>query len=114
MSSSYVPLWVKSNGSFLEGASHPEELVDAAHALSLDTIAITDRDSVNGLVRAWVRANELGVRVIAGAQVTVGEPPARRGEAPASRRVILLAETREGYGRLCRLLTIGHARRPKG
>ena len=96
--SEYVPLWVKSNGSFLEGASHPEELVETAQALGLDTLALTDRDSVNGLVRAWVRANEVGVRLIAGAQVTVGEPPSRRGEAPLARRVVLLAETREGYG----------------
>ncbi len=104
----YVPLWVKSNGSFLEGASHPEELVDTAHSLGLDTIAITDRDSVNGLVRAWVRGGEIGVRIIAGAQVTVGQVP------EDARRVVLLAQTREGYGRLSRMLTLGHARRPKG
>ncbi len=104
----YVPLWVKSNGSFLEGASHPEELVEAAHALSLSALAITDRDSVNGIVRAWVRASEIGVRLICGAQVTVGEVPEH------ARVVVLLAQSREGYGRLCRLLTLGHARRPKG
>src|SRR5690606_33205882 len=70
--------------------------------------AITDRDSVNGLVRAWVRGGEIGVRIIAGAQVTVGQVP------EDARRVVLLAQTREGYGRLCRMLTLGHARRPKG
>ena len=48
----YVPLWVKSNHSFLEGASFPEELVDQAHALGLRALAITDRDGVYGLVRA--------------------------------------------------------------
>jgi error-prone DNA polymerase len=42
----YVPLWLKSNHSFLEGASHPEQLVERAHALGLDTLAITDRDGV--------------------------------------------------------------------
>ncbi len=107
-STSFVPLWVKSNGSFLEGASHPEELVDRAAELGLDTLAIADRDSVNGLVRAWVRGKERRVRVICGAQVTVGDTP------EVARRVVLLAETREGYGRVCRLLTLGHARRPKG
>ncbi|MEZ4340065.1 MAG: PHP domain-containing protein, partial [Sandaracinaceae bacterium] len=104
----YVPLWVKSNGSFLEGASHPEELVDRAAELGLDTLAIADRDSVNGLVRAWVRGKERGVRVICGAQITMGDAP------ETATRVVLLARTREGYGRICRLLTVGHARRPKG
>ncbi|TFH26410.1 MAG: PHP domain-containing protein, partial [Myxococcales bacterium] len=46
----YVPLWVKSNHSFLEGASFPEELVERAHALGLPAIAITDRNGVYGLV----------------------------------------------------------------
>jgi error-prone DNA polymerase len=115
--SAYTPLWVKSNGSFLEGASHPEELVESAHALGLDTLAITDRDSVNGIVRAWVRAQEIGVRLIVGAQVTVSATPSiQRGRASSdgAHRVVLLAETREGYGRLCRLLTLGRARALKG
>ena len=106
----YVPLWVKSNGSFLEGASHPDELVERAHALSLDTMAITDRDSMNGIVRTWVKAKKTGTRLVIGAQVTVGDP-----QAPErSQHILLLAQTREGYGRLARLLTVGHARRPKG
>ncbi len=104
----YVPLWVKSNGSLLEGASHPEELVDRAADLGLDVMALTDRDSMNGLVKAWVRAKERGVRLICGAQVTVGE------EAADARSVVVLAQDRAGYGRLCRALTLGHARRPKG
>jgi error-prone DNA polymerase len=104
----YVPLWIKSNGSFLEGASHSEELVDRGAELSLDAIAITDRDSMNGIVRAWMRAKEKNVRLIVGAQVTVGDDPDH------ARHAVLLAETREGYGRLCRLLTLGRARMPKG
>jgi error-prone DNA polymerase len=48
--SRYTPLWVKSNHSFLEGASHPEELVMRAHALGLTALAITDRDGVYGAV----------------------------------------------------------------
>ena len=51
----YVPLWVKSNFSFLEGASHPDELVEQAHALGLGAIALTDRDGVHGIVRAHMR-----------------------------------------------------------
>src|SRR5262245_4651337 len=85
---SYVPLWTKTNGSFLEGASHPEELVEQAHAHGLDTVAVTDRDGVYGLVKAWVKAKELGLRVIAGAQATLVD----------GGHVVLLAESRAGYG----------------
>jgi error-prone DNA polymerase len=54
--SSYVPLWCKSNFSFLEGASHPDELVDEAYRLGLPALALTDRDGVYGVVRAHVKA----------------------------------------------------------
>jgi error-prone DNA polymerase len=53
---SYAPLWCKSSYSFLEGASHPEELVERALALGLPTLALTDRDGVYGAVRAHVTA----------------------------------------------------------
>ena len=69
---SYVPLWCKSNFSFLEGASHPDELVERAHAFGLPALALTDRDGVHGVVRAHVKARELGVSLIVGAEVTVG------------------------------------------
>src|SRR5687767_3949540 len=68
---SYVPLWVKSNHSFLEGASHPEELVMRAHELGLPAVAITDRDGVYGAVRAHVKAKELGIKLIIGAQISL-------------------------------------------
>ncbi len=44
---SYIPLWCKSNFSFLEGASHPEELVETARQLGLAALALTDRDGVS-------------------------------------------------------------------
>ena len=69
---SYVPLWCKSNFSFLEGASHPDELVERAHALGIPALALTDRDGVHGVVRAHVKARELGVSLIVGAEITVG------------------------------------------
>ncbi len=105
-SRSYVPLWVKSNGSFLEGASHPDELVNRAHALGLPALALTDRNGMTGSVRAHVKCEELkkeraSFRMIVGAEVAV--------ESEAM-RVVMLAMTREGYGRICRLLTRGHAR----
>ncbi|MCZ6805412.1 MAG: PHP domain-containing protein, partial [Deltaproteobacteria bacterium] len=103
----YVPLWVKTNHSFLEGASFPEELVERAHALGLPAIAITDRDGVYGLVRAHMRAKDLGVRIITGAQLTLDID----GYA---HHVIALAKTRRGYADLCRVLSLGHARCEKG
>ena len=51
----YVPLWCKSNFSFLEGASHPEELVEACATLGLEAMALTDRDGVYGVVEAHKR-----------------------------------------------------------
>ncbi|MDQ3371064.1 MAG: PHP domain-containing protein, partial [Myxococcota bacterium] len=71
---SYAPLWCKSNFSFLEGASHAEELVEEAHRVGLGSVAITDRDGVYGMVRAHVKARELGVHLLCGAQVSVAAP----------------------------------------
>jgi error-prone DNA polymerase len=105
--SAYVPLWVKSNHSFLEGASFPEELVDRAHALGLRAIAITDRDGVYGLVRAHMRAKDLGIRILTGAQLTVDV----EGKA---HHVVAIAKTRHGYADLCRAISLGHARCEKG
>ncbi|HEX9262740.1 MAG TPA: PHP domain-containing protein, partial [Candidatus Binatia bacterium] len=101
--SSYVPLWCKSNYSFLEGASHPDELVDEACRLGLPAIALTDRDGVYGIVRAHVKAREVGVKLIIGAQVTVDDAS-----------IVLLAQDRAGYANLCRLITQGRLRSEKG
>ena len=70
----YAALWCKSGFSFLEGASQPDELVEEAHRLGIGSIAITDRDGVYGMVRAHVKARELGVHLICGAQVSVASP----------------------------------------
>ncbi len=100
----YAPLWCKSNYSFLEGASHPEELVEQAHALGLRALALTDRDGVYGIVRAHVRARELGVHLICGAQMSLA----------GGAQVVLLALDRAGYANLCRLITRGRLRHAKG
>jgi error-prone DNA polymerase len=80
----YASLWCKSNFSFLEGASHAEELVEEAHRLGIGSIALTDRDGVYGMVRAHVKARELGVQLVCGAQVTVAAPAARLTASPVS------------------------------
>lgn len=100
----YVPLWCKSNYSFLEGASHPEELVEQAHRLGIRSLALTDRDGVYGMVRAHQTALEFGVHLIVGSEVTLADESI----------VILLAMNREGYSNLCRLISKGRLRSPKG
>jgi error-prone DNA polymerase len=108
---SYVPLWVKSNHSFLEGASRPEELVERAHALGLPALAITDRDGVYGAVKAHVKAKELGIKLIVGADVTV---TLNLDEGSITHRLVLLARNRAGYAGLCALLSRGRERCAKG
>lgn len=100
----YVPLWCKSNFSFLEGASHPDELVEEACRLGLPAIALTDRDGVYGVVRAHVKARELGIKIIIGSQVTLLD----------GSTIVLLVQDRGGYANLCRLLTKGRLRSEKG
>ena len=102
--SSYAPLWCKSNFSFLEGASHPDELVEETQRLGLSCLALTDRDGVYGIVRGHVKAQELGIHLIIGSQVSVQD----------GSTIILLAKDRGGYANLCRLLTAGRLRSEKG
>jgi error-prone DNA polymerase len=104
----YVPLWCKTHFSFLEGASAPDELVEEARHLGLRSLAVTDRDGMYGIVRAHVAAQEHGLHLIVGAQVTVGA----HDRDLAS--LVLLAPDRPAYARLCRLLTTGRLRSAKG
>jgi len=100
----YAELHCRTNFSFLEGASHPDELVQTATALGYRALAITDRNSLAGVVRAHVAAKAAGLKLLIGAEVTpIDAPP-----------VVLLATDRAAYGRLCRLLTRGRRNAPKG
>jgi error-prone DNA polymerase len=102
--SAYAELHCLSNFSFLRGASHPEELVERAAELGYDALALTDRNSLAGVVRAHRAAKEHGLHLIIGAEITpVDAPP-----------VVLLAPDRAAYGRLSRLITRGRLRSPKG
>lgn len=100
----YTPLFCKSNFSFLEGASHPEELMEQAAHLGLRRIVLCDRNGVYGSVRGHVAAREQGVQVIHGSQLTLDDEST----------VVLLARNRVGYGNLCQLITRGRLRSPKG
>ncbi len=104
MAADYAPLWCKSNYSFLEGASHPEELVETAADLGLAAFSLTDRDGVYGTVEAHVKARELGVKLILGSEVTLDDEST----------ITLLGTNREGWKNLCRLLTRGRLRSEKG
>jgi len=100
----YAELHCRTNFSFLEGASHPDELVNRAAELGLSALAITDRNSVAGVVRAHVAAKEAGLKLIIGAEITPEDAPP----------VILLATDRAAYGRLSMLITHGRRRADKG
>ena len=109
----YFPLFCKSNASFLEGASHPEELVEEAHSLGLPGIALTDRNGLYGAVKAHVAARERGIRLVLGAETSVAAVgPAGEGRQRGPESVLLLVQNRTGYRNLCRLLTRGLLRAP--
>jgi error-prone DNA polymerase len=100
----YVELHCHSAFSFLDGASHPEELVATAAELGYPALALTDHDGVYGSLEFAHAAKHAGIRPITGAEVTVA----------GGRHVTLLCESGKGYANLCRILTTAHAgtRRP--
>jgi error-prone DNA polymerase len=101
---SYVELHCKSNFSFLEGASHAHELVQQAKLLGYAGLAISDRDTLAGIVRAHTAAKDQGLRFIVGCELNpVDGPP-----------LVVWPMNRQGYGDLCRLLSIARLRAPKG
>src|SRR6187402_1351475 len=100
----YAELHCKTNFSFLEGASHPDELVVRAAELGYRALAITDAHSVAGVVRAHGAAKQVGLKLLIGAEI-------RPDDAPA---IVLWATDRASYGRLSRLITVGRRRAEKG
>ena len=101
---SYVELQVTTNFSFLRGGSHPEELVDQAAEYGYDSIAITDRNSLAGIVRAHVAARNRGIRII----------PASRLDLADGQSLLAYATNRESYSLLSALITLGNLRTEKG
>jgi error-prone DNA polymerase len=102
--SGYAELHCRTNFSFLEGASHPDSLVNRAAELGLAALAITDRNSVAGVVRAHVAAKEANLKLLIGAEITPTDTPP----------VVLLATNRQGYARLSTLITHGRRNAAKG
>ena len=100
----YIELQTTTNFSFLRGASHPHELVETAHALGHGAIGVADRNSLAGVVRAHSAGKRVGLRVLIGARLDFADHES----------LLCYPTDRAAYGRLCRLLTIGRLRAPKG
>ena len=91
----YAELHCLTNFSFLEAASHPDELAARAAELGYSALAITDHSSLAGIVRANTAAKDHSLKLIIGSEI-------RPLDAPP---VVLWVKDRTGYGHLCRLIT---------
>ncbi len=100
----FAELAAASNFSFLRGASHAAELATRAAELGIAAIAIADRNTLAGVVRAHVAAKEAGLRLVVGARLVTTD----------GIEVLAWPADRAAYGRLCSLLTLGNLRAPKG
>ena len=100
----FVELHARSAFSFLRAGSLPESLAAEAARLGMPAVALCDRDGVYGAVRLHMSGREAGVRALVGAELTMEDGSV----------VPVLVATREGYGRLCSLLTTAHLRAEKG
>jgi len=100
----YAELHCLSNFTFLRGASHPHELVEQAARLGYHALAITDECSVAGVVRAHMAAKTRQLKLLIGAEFRLG----------CGLKLVALATSRHGYGRLCRLITRGRRAADKG
>jgi error-prone DNA polymerase len=112
MSIAYAELHALSNFSFLRGASHPEELVQRALALGYAGLALTDECSLAGCVRAHLAWREHAAhdtaarafRLIHGTEIQLADGP----------KLVLLVQTRAGWGNLSQLITLARRAAPKG
>ncbi|HVU94491.1 MAG TPA: error-prone DNA polymerase [Puia sp.] len=100
----YAELQVTSNFSFLRGASHPEELVEQAAGYGYAAVALTDRNSLAGLVRAHKAAKSAGIRFIPAARLDLVDGP----------DLLAYPTDKDAYARLSSLLTLGMRRVEKG
>jgi error-prone DNA polymerase len=101
----YAELHAHSNFSFLDGASHPEELAEEAVRLGLTALAITDHDGFYGVVRFAEAAHELGLPTVIGAELSLGLSGPRNGAPdPPGAHLLVLARGPEGYARLSRTI----------
>ncbi len=107
----YAELHCHTNFSFLDGASHPEELAEQAARLGLETVAITDHDGFYGVVRLAEAARELELQTVFGAELSLELPGPQNGEPdPLGRHLLVLARGPDGYALLSRVISEAHLR----
>jgi error-prone DNA polymerase len=129
---SYAELHCHTNFSFLDGASHPEELAEEAARLGLAALAVTDHDGFYGVVRFALAAQTVGLPTVFGVEATLLEQPSgpkgagrvsrsaserdqRGGEAdPDGEHLVLLAEGPVGHARLARAISRAQMAGEKG
>ena len=100
----YAELEVTTNFSFLHSASHAEEIARTAAALGLSAIAVTDRNTLAGVVRAHRAAKDAGIRLLVGARLDLQDAPS----------LLCFPTDRAAYARLSQLITLGRRRASKG
>jgi error-prone DNA polymerase len=132
----YAELHCHSNFSFLDGASHPEQLAEEADRLGLEALALTDHDGLYGVVRFAEAARTVGLPTVFGAEITLSTGAAgmrrarteadttrqqqvatdaeRHAPDPPGQHLLVIADGPTGYGRLARALSLGHLAGEKG
>ncbi len=105
-SPAYAELCTTSNYTFLTGASHPEEYITQAAGLGYRAVALTDTNTIAGVVRAHVAAKEQGLGFMLGVRLVFTDQP--------DLSLCVYPTDMPAYRRLCRLLTVGKRRAPKG
>ncbi|TAL80935.1 MAG: error-prone DNA polymerase, partial [Beijerinckiaceae bacterium] len=103
MSPRYAELQITSHFSFLRGASSCEELFATAAAFGIEALAIVDRNSLAGIVRAHEAARTTGVRLVVGCRLDLTD----------GMSVLIYPIDRPAYSHLCRLLSLGKKRAGK-
>src|SRR5579862_3039594 len=119
----YAELHCHTNFSFLDGASHPEELATEAARLGLEALAVTDHDGCYGVVRFAEAARAHGLGTVFGAELTLGREP-RPGRPAAQqpdpgagtdeRHLLVLARDPKGYALLARAISQAQLQGEKG
>jgi error-prone DNA polymerase len=104
---SYVELHCHSNFSFLEGASHPEDLISRAHELGYTALAITDKNGLYGVVRFSQAALEHGIKPIFGSEIVLENETEEK-------HLVLLVKDKTGYANLSRMISIAQLKSEKG
>ena len=120
----YIELHAASAFSFLQGASLPEALVERAAALGYPALALLDADGVYGAPRFHKAAQQVGLKAIIGAELTIENSPLPTSNSQISQsrspirnhqwRLPVLVASPEGYRNLCRLVTRMKMRAAKG